>query len=385
VEKSQDKSRIFITSTDRALTLARVLGDQLATDVSEAIIWREESDGKCSHDIIEMLINAAKEFDFAVIIITRADLVFREGNDKEARQTLDNCFYEAGLSIAALGADRCFLFSSVRTEELPVDLQGINYLLFHEPADLADLGQCNMAVNFEVKKILESIQKKGRRTRQETLPLLSVEEIFARERHEQEGGQLQEGYVMVCDVEPFDNDQWASQVKQNFGFGINYIYFFQATPENPKKIGSLLKTMLLTDNDGKPSPVEREHDVIRENLANILQSNSLNVYFLKDSPSFRFRIHNAGDPQRARAYLRCGNTPYFVEWLEGVNSKSIWNFFLLYTESRQQQSLFRSNKDFELYEKEKDFLNKLKEEIGDFFPQIKSEIVNRCFQPEEKK
>jgi len=359
------------------------LRGKLTTYFSEAIVWRDECEGEVSVSVTGMLENTLKECDFAVIILTQKDIEVRKEDDPEERQALDNCYYEAGLFIATLGLDRCFLISNVQFNELPLNFEGIQFLHFDMSTDSTEVDRWESAVEPAISKIIQSVKDKGRLIRQETLPLMSVEKVFEREQLERKGGQLQEGYVMVCDAEPFEREQWALQVKDNMDHGVSYIYFFHADNETANKISSLLRIMLLTDKEGKPPPVEQENDVIIMNLKNILKRYSLDVYFMPTSPAFRFRIHNASDPNRARAYLRYGETPYFVEWREGVDVRSIWNFFELFSEPRRQEAVFRSNKNYDLYQEDQKFLSKLKQELNKSFPQINDEMIKLCFQSEK--
>jgi hypothetical protein len=378
METSRDKVSIFITSTIRGLTLARVLGAQLDNDLFEVVVWRDESDGQMAYNVVEMLHEAAQTCDFAVYIITRDDVVLQKVEDEEERHARDNCFYEAGLFMAALGRDRCFLVTSATPGELPVDLQKITCLTFAEPAVLTDSSKCANAVHPAVSKLKKSFQAKGLLLRSEILPLLPVKEIFKRERPEKSGGKLHEGYVLVCDNKPFEGKTLALHVKRNFNHGISYIYFFHAIAKNARRISSLLK-IILTGGE-KNLPITQEKTIILENLQNILQWNSLSIYFMKTPTTFRFRIHNASDPLRAQAYLRYDDHN-FVEWQEGSSARSLWNFFQLFAGPMVPQTLFLSNKHFKLYsEAEKDFLDILKEEIRLSFPNLHEQIIQLCLQ-----
>ena len=129
------KAKIFIASSGRALILSERLKEALSTDFSEAIIWSEESKGKPSNTIIEMLEDASKNYDFAIIILTQDDMISKKDDNKEHPKARDNCIFEAGLFMGVLGRKRCFLVSSVETGSLPVDLSGIIYKKIVEPED----------------------------------------------------------------------------------------------------------------------------------------------------------------------------------------------------------------------------------------------------------
>ena len=114
------KSKIFIASSGRTIELADKLKDQLATPYCEARLWTEESRRQPGATIIEMLVNATEDYDFAVIILARDDIISKQAGD--TLKARDNCVLEAGLFIAALGRERCFLVNSVeqRRHCLPI-------------------------------------------------------------------------------------------------------------------------------------------------------------------------------------------------------------------------------------------------------------------------
>jgi predicted nucleotide-binding protein len=157
------KAKIFIGSSGRALILAQKLRAELSSDFSEATVWNDASRGEAGLMIIEMLENATRKYDFAVLILTRDDVVFREGGDTKKRQARDNCIFEAGLFMGALGRHRCFLVSGVTADELPVDLRGIIYYALTEPEDFENYGQCKKAVELPAGRILEVVQRQGPR------------------------------------------------------------------------------------------------------------------------------------------------------------------------------------------------------------------------------
>ena len=81
--------KIFIASSDGALTLAEKLRDELRTDFCEARLWSEEIRGETSSTTIEMLEKATAKYDFAVIVLTKDDvLASQRGNTLKTR---DHC------------------------------------------------------------------------------------------------------------------------------------------------------------------------------------------------------------------------------------------------------------------------------------------------------
>jgi predicted nucleotide-binding protein len=117
-----DKSKIFVASSSRTLVLAEKLRDELDTEYGHATLWTEESRTQVGSTIIEMLEDTAQEYDFAVIFLSKDDVL--TSGDRQNLKARDNCVFEAGLFMSAIGRKRCFLVNSVRQSDLPSDLWG---------------------------------------------------------------------------------------------------------------------------------------------------------------------------------------------------------------------------------------------------------------------
>ena len=155
-----DKSIVFLASSGRTLVLAEKLRDQLATDFCQAILWSEE--GRLqpgATTIIEMLESAAQKYDFAVIILAKDDVLTL--GDRQASKARDNCVFEVGLFMSAIGRKRCFLVNSVSPSELPSDLGGIISIQFDEPANLQDRIACGNAVQKVASHLKDVVQRDG--------------------------------------------------------------------------------------------------------------------------------------------------------------------------------------------------------------------------------
>ena len=179
MESDSEKSRVFIASSSRTLLLAEKLRDELRSEFCEPRLWSQESKLQPGATIIEMLEGAAAQSDFAVIVLAKDDVM--TGGKGETLKARDNCVFEAGLFMAAIGRKRCFLVNGVRQDDLPTDLSGIISIPFKEPEDLGDRIACGQAVAIVAATLKDIIQKEpfayhGR------LPLLSVEDLFRRER-----------------------------------------------------------------------------------------------------------------------------------------------------------------------------------------------------------
>jgi len=154
-----DKSRIFIASSGRTLVLAEKLQDELRGDFCDATLWSEEGRHQTGRTIYEMLQSAAEQYDFAVIILAKDDVMTVGGG--EARKARDNCVFEAGLFMSAIGRERCFLVNSVSPSDLPSDLGGIISTPFDEPADLTDRSACAKAIAGAAANLKDIIQRMG--------------------------------------------------------------------------------------------------------------------------------------------------------------------------------------------------------------------------------
>jgi predicted nucleotide-binding protein len=173
-----EKSRILISSGEKTLVLAERLRDTLRTDFSEASLWCDDGRSQTSIAMLEMLEDSAEQFDFAVVILAEDDVTVRGSGDALTRDT--NAF-EAGLVIATIGRDRCFLVNSVELSHLPSYLGGITSIPFEEPADLTDANECTKAIASIAEVLKDRIKQKGTAPYQVRVPTLSVAQLWQRE------------------------------------------------------------------------------------------------------------------------------------------------------------------------------------------------------------
>ncbi len=219
-----DKSKIFIASSGRTLVLAEKLRDELRTEFCEATLWSEEGQLQPGETIIEMLEGAAEQYDFAVIILAKDDVM--TGGKGEILKARDNCVFEAGLFMSAIGRQRCFLVNSVSQSDLPSDLNGIISIPFGEPANLQDRSACAQAIAEVAAQLKDIVQREGPSAYHARVPLLSVDEVFRRERPRSDGGELDDGQVVVLDRQPRAEIWRVRQVRRNMDNGTSYHYFF---------------------------------------------------------------------------------------------------------------------------------------------------------------
>jgi predicted nucleotide-binding protein len=385
-----DKSRIFIASSGRTLTLAEKLGDELQTEFCEATLWSEEGRRQPGATIIEMLEKATRTFDFGVIILARDDVMVKEtGDTLKAR---DNCVFEAGLFIKALGRERCFLVNSVEQRDLPSDLGGIISLPFKEPTNLSDRDACAQAIKSVSAALKDSVQRVGRSMTQQRVPLLSVEEVFNRERPHSDGGDLREGRVVVCDLQPMTRPDLCVQVRYNLDHGISYLYFLQNTDDTIEKVIQALQMVLVAgpggpgnvaDFSARVDTVVKESDRVLDGLRRICEMRSLFVALLPEEPQFHFRLHNANDPEMARLYMKFRGDG-FMAWAEGNDAAKVWRTLPRFI-SLNEKRIFVPMKHFNLKGKEKLlFEDSLERALSRYFPGIQDEVKQLCYGTETK-
>ena len=127
-----DKPKVFIGSSSEGHAIARHL--QLGLEyVVECTIWSQGVFG-LSRGNLENLVEAAPQFDFAVLVLTPDDLVTkREASGNIPR---DNVIFELGLFMGVLGRDKTFMVSCREDIlELPSDLAGVQRATYGRRGD----------------------------------------------------------------------------------------------------------------------------------------------------------------------------------------------------------------------------------------------------------
>jgi CAP12/Pycsar effector protein, TIR domain len=390
------KSKIFIASSSKALKLAENLRNELNSDISEAILWNQESSGKASMVIIEKLEKATQEYDFAVIILTPDDVVFRGGTGDKQQQARDNCIYEAGLFMGAIGRDRCFLVSCVDSNILPVDLQGIIYLPIDPKTDFDDQTQCENAVSKPKLKILDAVKKQKPRQKETCIRSYSRLALLEKEKLLTDGGDLGEDQVIVSSTQALEKDEeknfdLALQIKRNLMGGVTYVYFFQADPSGAQKICRLLQLILISDyvppekRDDVHNPnyrleiVKEKQDEILENLWDICNNSQLNMFFRCQPPAFKFYLHNATSIANSRAYIKYGEGDDYLEWeVPGQMGYNIWQELKKCRNTKESKAVFLDTFCLKL-SKQEEFENELKEQLSAHFAEISEQVKSLCY------
>lgn len=332
-----------------------------------------------------MLETSAEHYDFAVIILARDDVLTKEAGD--ALKARDNCVFEAGLFMKALGRERCFLVNSVEQRDLPSDLGGVISLPFKEPLDLSDRDACAEAIKSVSAAMKDSVQRAGKSARYERLPILSIDDVLLRERPQSDGGDLREGQVVVCDLQPNPGAGPALQVRRNLDSGVSYIYFLHFTDDTLDKIFQGLQMLVAGGSDASAKAadfssrletIEREKARVLDDLRMICRARSLIISFLPDAPQFCFRCHNASDPERACLYLRFRATG-FMPWLKGAGATSLWKSIPNFISMDDEERIFVPMKHLTFEgEAKRRFENCLKRGLNRYFPGIQDEVRRLC-------
>lgn len=392
------KPKIFIASSGRTLELAKQLRAQLNADYCEPELWTEVSQGKIGQFILTVLKDATREYDFAVIILSKDDvMVTNMGNAGEAhekRKARDNCVFEAGLFIGATGETRCLLLSSVEETDLPSDLRGIIYQPFKEPSDLTDSNECRKAIVTAATRI-ESLVRRPQRMGNRPL---TQARLLERERSIHEGGELLMDQVVVTSVQPLDlGYNAAQQVRGNMDkHNIRYIYFFQGNKDGADKTCQLLQILLLANilkNEDNANNWEvREQElrtnrmVIKENLERIRDRDLIKIFFLPAPPALQFCIHNASTDRSATLYLqRRGKEQEFIEWESGEGAYQFWDEVRRARGALEPDPLnavFYGVPGFDI--NERTFNSILKRAVDNYFPGMEQDVMTLCLGSRKK-
>ena len=170
-------------------------------------LWSDDARSQSSAALFELLDGAAERFDFAAIILVKDDVTAHR-NRRHSESPGHDTDSKPGSSWRKSGGERCFLVNSIGNSVLPSHLGGIIPISFEEPADLTDPNACANAVASVARVLKEKIAKQGSSPYYVRVPNLSIAEVWQRERPSSEGGDLQQGEVVVCDTQPMPQEDW---------------------------------------------------------------------------------------------------------------------------------------------------------------------------------
>lgn len=126
------KPTVFVGSSTKGLPVAKKLRKLLAR-TAKCNIWNMEGQFGLGEVTLEALIKRTKEHDFAVMVLTRDDLLKQRGVSTFVPR--DNVVFELGLFMGVLGKERTFILHDKRIA-MPSDLDGITRSDFSNREDL---------------------------------------------------------------------------------------------------------------------------------------------------------------------------------------------------------------------------------------------------------
>jgi hypothetical protein len=289
--------------------------------------------------------------------------------------------------MAALGRERCFLINSVDQRDLPSDLGGVISLPFKEPEDLANRAACARAIREVSQAMKDAVQRVGAYSARDRVPLLSINDVLRRERPQSDGGDLREGQVLVCDLQPVPSLEQALQVRRNIDTGVSYFYFLYGTDDTVDMLCQSLQIVLSggsahgdkgTDFQVRLNIIKQESDRVLDDLRSICHDRSLQLSLLPDEPQFRFRLHNATDAECARLYMRYGGRGFLL-WAEGPSAVSVWRTLPNYLPEDLGHRIIVPLKDIVLsHTARQRFDSALSRGLRRYFPGIEDEVRKLC-------
>jgi hypothetical protein len=377
-------AKVFIASSHTASDLAQKLANNLDNYESNVVEltpvrWWRRPEGSY---ILSTLTRQTDECDFAAVLLTEGDI------DRPDR-VRDNCIYEAGLFLGALGdPERCFLVVSCNPQKLPSDLAGLTYIniVEHGPEVDRTLERAAGRIGQAIEEFAKTDQLRAIRGLK--LPIVSVEDLVRKERPSFCGGVLQGDTtnVFVNTPRPFEyrSEDFAKRVMSNMiEYGIDYLYVFEASRGNADIITRLLAKLASVNG------VER----FSTNIKNM--RDSLQIHFLPDRRGLglQYCIHNANDYNTAVCYMRTpvlGNVglyppasrsainpmPEWMEWARGSQAVGIAEEITRMCIEERGKRIFRCTTYYDLY-------NKNEPDIINFLKTLWYELRDQCRQAKE--
>lgn len=156
---SSVKPRVFIGSSSEGLEVAQYLQASLEERRTlEALVWNQ---GFFSPTLghLENLEKGAKDFDFAIVVLTPDVILSARGDNEAAARS--NVLFEAGFFVGKLGRERTIIVMREEEVTLPSYLHGVTVQQYYKRSD----NILAAALNSVVVKITEHVAKLGPRPR----------------------------------------------------------------------------------------------------------------------------------------------------------------------------------------------------------------------------
>jgi predicted nucleotide-binding protein len=380
------KPKIFIASSTPALPLAKKLKAKLEEGgekerVADVVLWSDGAFG-LGGVILNTLQEQAAQVDFAVVLFTA---------DDAGLAPRDNCVFELGLFMGALGLDsQRSLLLRTKDSSLLSDLGG----LVSAELPAANDAREDELIKRAVEQIKSSVKKMGYCFNHppKDLRIIPKERLLDLEKPEKHGGKLVDSdvtEVLIHATQPMELDHdLARTVCENMSADVSYSYFFEAEPTSVAFFSSLVSTLAAAQLDAESdlnSDEWKDFMGKEENLAHVLRAlktmqKQLRIYLLPKRPDLEFCVHNAKHENEAICYLR-HSADIFVEWFRGQNAKYMAEQLRAKCFSRPQKMVFQGSQGYDLYSQEhQDFREELIEMTVARFPrELRTKVKEVCF------
>lgn len=378
--------KIFVSHSRQSSTLAAALRDALEAHRHDVVLWDGAARTSLGGSSEETFRNIAQQYNFCLIFLVKADMEWGPLPDGADAKASSNSLFEAGFLRALMGRERCRVLYGGDPKRVPSNLRDAS-MPFDEPAKLSDCEGCARAMAelaMKLEGLFASAAVTGHRA---SVPLLTIEDLFKREQPRSQHGDLREGLVMVCDVQPHAGDQFAVQVGTNIRNGINYLYFLHYCEDTIEQIFRSLQIILVSsvEPNARVSDLQSRRDVVKskgpaivEALRYICESKGLRIGLLDHEPHFSFRLHNADDREHARLYARYRDRGFLL-WASGQGAAMLANITPKYVQETSDSQLFTQLKvggpdvshDAVLWQS-------MGVRIARYFPGIEEDIMHLC-------
>ncbi len=319
--------------------------------------WDNRNDvQKKGQPLLYGLLDECKKADLAVILLTADDLTNKGGVD--VLEPRDNCIFEAGLFMGGLGLDpqRSLIITSVKPDALPSDLRGIEPIGFPPPTpeQLKDKRWCRKTMRQVVKDLEAQVERLTKPPARPSLPILTPDDLLRLERPEP-GGMLKVGggtAVVINTTHPTETQQpsRARQVVANMAKRVEYVYFFRAEQDHIGVVITLLQSLVSAylAEEGFAEPQKKQADDILRALEAL--EPRLFIHFVPDNRApLLFCVHNAGDYDSARCYLRDVSRDRFFLWAEGKDAFAVAADLRKLQRIEDDRAIFYPTQYYDLY------------------------------------
>ena len=124
------RRRLFIGSSSEHLDICTQIKeavDDACKDWLDAEIWKDSGVFELNRGTLEMLVQAAREYDYGVFVAAEDDIL--RSRKLRKKVTRDNVLFEAGLFMGSLGLNRTFIVASSKVS-LPSDFKGSTVIMY---------------------------------------------------------------------------------------------------------------------------------------------------------------------------------------------------------------------------------------------------------------